>query len=125
MNDLERYLNQLCWAMGGSLAEQQAARDELRAHIEDDVRELELRGLGRADAMGEALHHLGDPEALGRRMRASRGTPALRRPLLQPEGAVLVSGRRQRHLPAVWLSLALAAAGGAAAFVGLTYLWPG
>ena len=32
--DVDGYLNEVCWAMGGSFAEQQALRDELRGLIQ-------------------------------------------------------------------------------------------
>lgn len=125
MNETERYLNELCWAMGGSLGEQQAARDELRAHIQDETRELELQGASRNEATRRALADLGDPETVGRSMRASLGTAPLRRPLTQPAGALVLERRRDVHLPRRAVALALAASGLTTAAIALTYLWPG
>ena len=122
--DIDAYLNTLCWAMGGSFAEQQAVRDELRTHIDAAVRERAMQGMREADAVRETLHDLGEPEALGRAMRASRGTPALRRPLVQPEGAVLIGHHRARALPDARLLFALGAWSIAAAAAALIYAWP-
>jgi hypothetical protein len=125
VDDIARYLNELCWAMGGAFAEQQAVRDELRAHIRDEVRELELGGVPSGVAVAQALRDLGDATELGRTMRRSRGTAAVRRPLTQPAGALLLERHRPRHLPPLGMALALAASGAASLAVALAYAWPG
>lgn len=122
---IDGYLNTLCWAMGGSFAEQQAVRDELREHIDAAVRDRAMQGVPPDDALPEALRDLGDPEELGRAMRASRGTPALRRPLMQPAGAVLIGRHRERSLPDARLLLVLGASWIAATVFALIYAWPG
>jgi hypothetical protein len=124
-NPIDRYLNEVSWAMGGTLAEQQAARDELRAHIEDGARELQLQGMAADEAVRRALRDLGDAETVGRSMRGSRGGTSLRRPLVQPAGALILQRRRDVRLPARALVLALGASAITSAAVGLTYLWPG
>jgi len=96
---LDRYLNELSWAMGGPFAEQQAARDELRAHIRDAAREHELSGLSPDDALLAAFRDFGAPSEIGRALRSSRGTEALRRRLVLPEGALVLERRRIRNLP--------------------------
>ncbi|HEY7801261.1 MAG TPA: permease prefix domain 1-containing protein [Dehalococcoidia bacterium] len=125
MKTIDAYLNTLCWSMGGSLAQQQSVRDELRAHIEAAMRDFELEGMATRTAIATALDDLGEPEALGRELRASRGTPALRRPLFQPAGAVLVERAHVHALPDARLALALFASSMMAAFVILIYAWPG
>ena len=125
MNPIDRYLNEVSWAMGGTLAEQQAARDELRAHIEDGARELQLQGVAADGAVRQSLGDLGDAETVGRSMRGARGGASLRRPLVQPAGALILQRRRDVHLPARALVLALGASAITSAAVGLTYLWPG
>jgi hypothetical protein len=125
MDDLDRYLNLVCWAMGGTLAEQQVVRDELRAHIAEEARELEMQGVTRTDAWASALRDLGDAEALGRSMRASRGTAPLKRPLVQPAGALVLERRSQLHVPRLGLLLAATASTVTAAAVALAYTWPG
>jgi hypothetical protein len=125
MNPIDRYLNEVSWAMGGTLAEQQAARDELRAHIEDGARELQLQGVAAGEAVRRALRDLGDAETVGRSMRGSRGGASLRRPLMQPAGALILQRRRDVRLPGRALVLALGASAITSAAVGLTYLWPG
>ncbi len=52
---IDRYLNEVCWAMGGRFAEQQCARDELRAHIADALRERELAGAAPHEAVRAVL----------------------------------------------------------------------
>lgn len=125
MSDIDRYLNTLCWAMGGTLAEQQAVRDELRAHIAEQARELQLSGATPGDAVAQALRDLGDAEQLGRSMRGSRGSAPLRRPLSQPAGALILGPRRAYHLPRAGVALAFAASGAAMLAVAILYLWPG
>ena len=124
MNEVDRYLNEVTFAMGGSFAEQQAARDELRADLDAAVRELTLQGLPPDAAIARAIVDMGEPAAVGRALRASRRTRPLRRPLLQPEGAVLIGHRRivaARRWP---LLVALGAAAAAYAVLVIVYLWP-
>jgi len=124
MNAIDRYLNEVSWAMGGTFAEQQAARDELRAHIRDEMRELQLEGVDDETALARALADLGDPAILGRTMRSSRGTTALRRALVQPEGALVLERRAVRHLPQPGVLLALAALMTVALVASIIYVWP-
>ncbi len=125
MNTTDRYLNEVCWAMGGSLSEQQAARDELRIHIDDAVREMQLAGVGAEVALGRALGDIGDASVVGRAMRTSRGSVALSSQLAQPVGALVLARRRDVHLPGRGLLLALGASAIASAGVGVAFLWPG
>ncbi len=126
MNDrIDRYLNEVCWAMGATLAESQTVRDELRAHIADAARELEMSGRQPDAALDEALAALGDAESVGRAMRGSRGTSTLRRPLVQPVGALTFGSRRAYAMPRPALLLALVAAGSMALVASLVYAWPG
>jgi len=125
MNGVDRYLNEVCWAMGGSLAEQQAVRDELRAHILEGARDFELQGVSSADALPRALRDLGDAEAVGRAMRRSRRTVALRRPMPQPEGALLLRRHREVHVPSGGVLFVLTACAAMSALVTFSYLWPG
>jgi hypothetical protein len=124
MNRVDAFLNEFSWAMGGSLAEQQAARDELRAHIREQVRELQLGGVDEDAAISEALRDLGDPARLGRSMRASVGRAPLRRPLVQPEGALILERRTERHLPSARLLFAGAALAVMALAASIVYVWP-
>jgi hypothetical protein len=124
MSEVDRYLNEVTFAMGGPFAEQQAVRDELRAHIDAEVQELTLRGVSGDAAVARALADMGEPASVGRALRASRHTRPLRRPLAQPEGAVLVGHRRPLRLPRAPLLLALAAAGVAYGVLVIVYLWP-
>ena len=119
-----RYLNELSWAMGGSFAEQQAVRDELLADIDAAVRDHELSGLAYDVALATALRDLGDPSRLGHEMKSSRGTGALRRPLPQPDSAMLLQPRHVRPMPSLPLLVALFGAGVAAVFVAIAYAWP-
>jgi hypothetical protein len=121
---VDRYLNEVSWAMRGSLAEQQAARDELREHIHAEMQDLELQGVDRGTALTQALHDLGDPSEVGRAMRASLRGRSLRRPLQQPEGALVFGPHRERHLPALALVLAIAAAVTTTGLVALVFIWP-
>lgn len=121
---IDRYLNELCWAMGGSFSEQQAVRDELRGHINDGIREHELAGLASKEALATTLNDLGDPSELGRRMRSSRGTGPLRRALVQPEGAIMVEPRRTKAMPSLPVVLALSGGAVASLAVVVAYAWP-
>ena len=124
MNPIDAYLNEMSWAMGGSFAEQQAARDEVRGDILDRVRDLQLEGVDEEAAVAQALRELGPPSELGRELRRSRGTAALRRPLTQPQGALVLERRSAHSLPPVRLFLALAAVALMAAAMSLVYVWP-
>ncbi|MEX0749214.1 MAG: permease prefix domain 1-containing protein [Dehalococcoidia bacterium] len=123
MNPIDGYLNEVSWAMGGSFAEQQAARDELRGHIRDQVRELQLDGVDGDAAIGQAVRDLGDATLLGRSLRSSRGKAPLRRPVTRPAGALILERRSAHHLPARML-LALAAMAVMTVAVSIVYVWP-
>ena len=124
MTPVDAYLNRMSWAMGGSFAEQQAARDEIRAHIREQARDLQVEGATERDALARALIELGDPEQLGRELRRSRGTKPLRRPLMQPEGALILDRTSRRHLPQAQIALAAAALSGLALLIVMLFLWP-
>lgn len=123
--DVDGYLNQVCWAMGGSFSEQQAVREELRSHLRDAARDLVTSGIAARDALARALDELGDPAGVGRAMRASRGTKPLRRPIVQPAGALLWHLDKPRNLPSRRVTLALAALVATPPLVALVYAWPG
>lgn len=125
MSEIDRYLNEVCWAMGGTLAEQQTVRDELRAHIRDAARDAELSGTSTNDAIAAAMRDLGDATDLGHSMRSSRGSAPLQRPLVQPAGALVLERRRAYHLPRAPLALAFALAAAASVTMMLLYAWPG
>ncbi len=121
---VDAYLNEMSWAMGGSLAEQQAARDELRAHIRESARDHELQGLSPDDALVAAMRELGAPEDVGVSMRASRGTTPLRKPLVQPAGALMLERHRVRNMPPVALLVALGALAVAVMVAAFAFVWP-
>jgi hypothetical protein len=121
---ISAYLNEVSFVMGGSFAEQQAVRDELRAHLRDAAREHELAGMGTRDALAAAMRDLGHPAAVGRDMRSSRGTAAVRRPLAQPDGALVLEPRRVRHLPPLVVFLGLAALAASSIALAIAYAWP-
>lgn len=123
-NSIDRYLNEVCWALDAPLDEAQAVRDELRAHIEDAAREAELAGSPREPAIDAALAALGDPTDVGRAMRGSRGTTPLRRPLVQRDGALAFGLHRPHAMPRPVVLLALGAAALMSAIVGIAYAWP-
>ena len=123
--DVDGYLNQVCWAMGGSFSEQQAVREELRSHLRDAARDLVTAGMPAREALTAALDGLGDPTEVGTAMRGSRGTKPLRRPILQPAGALLLHLDRGRNLPSRRVTLALAALVAMPPLVALVYAWPG
>ena len=125
MSEIDRYLNEVCWAMGGTLAEQQAMRDELRAHIRDAARDAELRGTPSNAALAAAMRDLGDATGLGHSMRGSRGSAPLRRPLVQPAGALILERRREYHLPRAPIALSFALAAVTSVTMILLYAWPG
>lgn len=121
---VDRYLNEVCWALDAPLEQAQAVRDELRAHIEDAAREAELAGTPRDGAIDAALAALGDPSDVGRALRASRGTVPLRKPLLQREGALVFGAHRPHAMPRPIVLVALGAAATMSAIIGIAYAWP-
>ena len=122
--DVDGYLNQVCWAMGGAFSEQQAVREELRSHLRDAARDLVTGGVPAREALASALDDLGDPVEVGQAMKRSRGTRPLRRPVAQPAGALLLHMDRPRNLPGLRLTLALAALVATPPLVALAYAWP-
>ena len=124
MSDVDGWMNEVCWAMGGTLAEQQTVRDELRAHIRDAARARELEGLTARDAIDAAVRDLGDATEVGRAMRTSRGSTPLRRTLSQPSGALLLDHRIPRQMPDVRIALAICALIAMGMTVTLLYVWP-
>jgi hypothetical protein len=123
MKDVDSWLAELAHAMGGTLAEQQAVRDEFRAHIREGAREHQIDGMNSEEAVRRALDDLGEPAALGRSLRDSRGMPAVRRPLSQPEGALILERRIQRRL-SLTVTAAFAALAGSSLLIAALYLWP-
>jgi hypothetical protein len=123
--DVDGYLNEVCWAMGGSFAEQQAVRDELRAHLRDAAHDGVMAGLTATDALTAALGDLGSAADLGLAMRSSRGTRPLKRPLAQPAGALRLRSEPDRHLPQLRLVIALVALVVTPAVIAVAYAWPG
>ena len=123
--DVDGYLNEVCWAMGGAFAEQQAVREELRGHLRDAAREGVMSGATAAEALSSALRDLGPSTDLGTAMRTSRGRRPLQRPLMQPAGALRLRSEPDRHLPQFRLAVALAALVAMPAVIALTYAWPG
>jgi hypothetical protein len=123
--DVDGYLSEVCYLMGGSFAEQQTVRDELRAHLRDAARDGVMSGLTPADALSSALRDLGPAADLGKAMRSSRGTRPLKRPLMQPAGALRLRSQSDRHLPQLRLVIALAALVAMPAVVAVAYAWPG
>ena len=97
MKPVEPTSTRFCWAMGGSLASSRPCATSCATS--KPTRDFELEGMATRTAIATALDDLGEPEALGRELRASRGTPALRRPLFQPAGAVLVERAHVHALP--------------------------
>lgn len=125
MNAIDMWLDEASFALRGTLAQQQAMRDELRAHIADAAREHEMRGLSHDAAVALALADLGDAAEVGRSFRPLRRGGSLRRPLVQPEGALILDRRAVYRLPHRALAVALAGGGAMAAVVALRFIWPG
>lgn len=64
---LERYLNSACTGLYG--LERQTVRDELESNLLERVREFQVMGRNRADALEGALEEFGAPSSVRRGMR--------------------------------------------------------
>jgi hypothetical protein len=65
MDQLERYLDQVCRSIGGPRSLRQHIRQELREHLLDAAAEHRRAGLPEEEALARALADFGGPEQLG------------------------------------------------------------
>jgi hypothetical protein len=73
MDQLERYLDQVCRDIGGPKSLRQHIRRELREHLVDAAAEHRNAGLPEEDALARALADFGGPEQLGSEFAALHG----------------------------------------------------
>jgi hypothetical protein len=73
MNELERYLDQVCRSIGGPRSLRQHVRQELREHLLDAVAQHKAAGLPEAEAVARALEEFGKPEEVRSELEATHG----------------------------------------------------
>ena len=64
MDDIERYLDQVCSGLGGSKELRRHLREELREHILEAVEKYRADGLEQKLAVQKALEDFGQPQTL-------------------------------------------------------------
>ncbi len=97
MDRLDRYLNQICWSIGGPKALREHVRQELRTHLLDAVEQHKTAGLTDEDAVTKAMEEFGRPEDLRPELEATHGHRML---------AVLIDRAlqwKERTMRAKWL----------------------
>ena len=75
MDDIERYLDQVCSALGGSKALRLHLREELREHIIEAVEKYRADGLEQKPAVQKALEDFGQPQSLRQELQGVYGRP--------------------------------------------------
>ena len=75
MDDIERYLDQVCSALGGSKALRLHLREELREHILEAVEKYRADGLEQKPAIQKALQDFGQPQNLRQQLQDVYGRP--------------------------------------------------
>jgi len=73
MNEIEKYLDDVCRTLGGSHDLRQHVREELREHLEEAVEAHVAKGLPRDDAVRKAVEEFGRPEDVGRDLESVYG----------------------------------------------------
>ena len=73
MDDIDRYLNQICSGLGGSKALRCHFREELREHIIEAVEKYRADGLEQEVAVQKALDDFGQPETLCQELQGVYG----------------------------------------------------
>ncbi len=73
MDKLERYLDQICHAIGGPLTLRQHVRQELREHLLDAMAQHQARGLSDEDMLERVLEEFGKPEDIRSELEATHG----------------------------------------------------
>ena len=73
MDRLERYLDQICWSIGGPRSLREHVRQELREHLLDARDRHRAAGLPDDEALAAALEEFGRPEDVRSELEATHG----------------------------------------------------
>jgi len=73
MNEIEKYLDDVCRTLGGSHDLRQHVREELREHLEEAVEAHVAKGLPRDEAVKKAIDEFGRPEDVGKGLEGVYG----------------------------------------------------
>jgi hypothetical protein len=73
MNELERYLDQVCHGIAGPRSLRQHIRQELREHLLDAAERYQAAGLSQEQAIARALDDFGGPEQVRAELEATHG----------------------------------------------------
>jgi hypothetical protein len=73
MNEIEKYLDEVCRTLGGSHDLREHVREELREHLEEAVEAHVAKGLSRDEAVRKAIDEFGRPEDVGKDLEGVYG----------------------------------------------------
>jgi len=73
MNEIDKYLDEVCRTLGGSHSLRRHIRDELRDHLEEAIDAHVAGGLPRDEAIRKAIEEFGRPETIGRDLESVYG----------------------------------------------------
>ena len=73
MNEIERYLDEICRSLGGSHDLRQHIREELKDHFADAIEANVAKGLSEEDATRKAVEDFGDPSETKQGLQALYG----------------------------------------------------
>jgi hypothetical protein len=73
MNEIERYLDEICRSLGGSHDLRQHIREELHDHLADAIEANVAKGLSEEDAARKAIEDFGDPTETRQGLQALYG----------------------------------------------------
>jgi DNA-binding Lrp family transcriptional regulator len=62
MNDIDRYLDQACRSVSGSVSLRMHLRTELKEHLEEAIKELVAKGMSQDEAAKKVVEDFGEPE---------------------------------------------------------------
>jgi hypothetical protein len=116
MDELERYLDQVCRSMGGPKSLRQHVRQELREHLLDAAAAHRAAGLSEQEALDRALSDFGGPEEVRAGLEEAHGhrlLPVVIEKAMQWKERAM----RAKWLWASWAHLALAGV------IALEVLW--
>lgn len=131
MNEIERFLDEVCCGVGGSPELRRHLRKELREHLTEEIESNVAAGMSQEEATHKAIEEFGDPAALRTGLQAVHGRrlmALLIEKSMAWREATMKTGWKWSFVAQVTLILAIAAQGffaiaGAIYVLPLIYSW--